>query len=124
VLRDFLLGALGTFNDFLERSLREAAALLGMSVRISRSSALEIPAQVRGSERVLAIAKTLAASRYVNLPGGRHLYDPQTFAREGIELAFLPEYHGPYVRMLHDLMTADPAAIRQDVLQLVPEPAR
>lgn len=58
--------------------------------------ALDIPPEVAGAERVLRIAELLGATRYVNLPGGVELYDPQAFASRGIELSIRPHCEFTY----------------------------
>jgi hypothetical protein len=121
LLRDFLHGPLDSFPGFLEQGLRLVCGLLGLHTTVSRSSALDIPADVRAQERIIAIAKARGATRYLNLPGGTQLYDAGVFRQAGLELGFLPAYHGPYRSMLHSLATQDLNAIRKDVIALGPE---
>jgi hypothetical protein len=121
-LRAYLFEPLPSFNDFLELGLKLVARVLGITVNISRSSSLEIAPELRGQERVLAIIKALHGTRYLNLPGGRALYEPSAFGAAAVELCFLPEYVGPYSSMLYALMTQDLAQIRTDVCQILAEP--
>jgi hypothetical protein len=114
-VRSYLFEPLPSFNDFLEQGLRLVAGLLGIAVTISRSSTLKIAPELHGQDRVLAIVKALQGTRYLNLPGGRSLYEPATFADAGVDLCFLPEYQGPYFSTLHALMTQELGAIRRDV---------
>jgi len=115
-LRSHLYGPMGSFSDFLEQGLRLAAGLLDLDVKFSRSSELEISSDLAGQDRVLAILQRLGAAHYINLPGGRMLYDPAAFAQAGIQLTFLPDYNGPHMHMLHALMTSDLSVLRQDVV--------
>ena len=115
-VREHLLGPLPPFLDFLEQGLRLVAELLDLQVSFSRSSALNLPPDLHGQERVLAVLERLGASRYVNLPGGRDLYAPDAFAHRGVDLEFLPDYTGPHVHMLHSMMTADLDAVRRDTV--------
>jgi hypothetical protein len=115
VLRDYLAQPLPSFNEFLEEGLRLAARLLGIDVKISRSSSLELDPALRAQDRILAVVGALGATRYLNLPGGRDLYEPDAFARRGVDLEFLPVYEGPHRSMLHSLMTQGLDAIRADV---------
>lgn len=48
------------------------------------------------AERVLLIAHTLGATTYINLPGGRALYDPVPFRACGIDLRFIAPKQLPY----------------------------
>ena len=59
-------------------------------------SCLKLDPELRGQERVVAAAKELAASQYVNLPGGQTLYQAAAFEKEGIELKFVSSDFPPY----------------------------
>jgi hypothetical protein len=99
-----ILGA-GTVADYLCGQLASLAALLGVSRPIVRSSSLGIPADVHGQARVIAIAGALGATRYVNSPGGRSLYQPEAFNEQGIELRFLSPFTGSTDSILSVLLT-------------------
>jgi hypothetical protein len=64
---------------------------MGLPFVTVRTSALELDPALHGEARVLAAAQRLGATRYVNLDGGRSLYDAETFDRHGIDLHVLPE---------------------------------
>jgi hypothetical protein len=115
-VRRLLAGPLDDVVGFLESTLSGVAALLGMTPRIVRSSSLRLDPALRGQDRVIAAAKAMGAARYLNAPGGKALYDASAFEEAGLALEFLPPYRGPWVRMLPALLTADPIAIRDDVL--------
>jgi len=72
---------------------------------VVRSSTLGIPSNVHRQARVIAVARALGATRYVNSPGGRELYEPEAFAEHGIELNFLAPFHGPMDSILALLLT-------------------
>lgn len=110
-IRAYLHAPLTTFLDYVETGLRLVVGLLGMHTPVTRCSALGLPASLHGQERVIAAVRAAGATRYINLPGGRDLYDPAAFARHGIELAFLPTYEGPHRDMLRALMTLPPQDI-------------
>jgi len=95
----------GTVADYLCGQLAQLATLLGMVRPIVRSSTLGIAADVHRQDRVLAVARALGATRYVNSPGGLELYDPKRFADSGIELKFLAPFSGPMHSILALLMT-------------------
>lgn len=112
------LGApLESVVDYLETGLRLVANVLGFHTHVTRSSTLDIDPSLRGQDRVLAIAQARGATTYVNPPGGRDLYDPDRFAREGIRLEFLPNYRGQYYHLLPALLQDAPDMIRADVLR-------
>jgi hypothetical protein len=76
-------------NELVENSIRVFASTLGIATDICRLSELEVPSNLSGEERVIAICKSLGASQYINPPGGKNLYSCPTFARSDIELLFL-----------------------------------
>jgi hypothetical protein len=114
-----LLGALtdirGTPLDHIERLLQLTVACCGLRWRVIRSSTLNVPAEFRGQDRILEIARRLGAKRYVNAPGGRDLYDPASFDRAGIELRFLIDYPGPKASILTRMLRDDPLELAQDI---------
>jgi len=115
-IRDHLRAPLDSLVDYLEDGLRLVADGLGLRADIVRSSRMAVDPALRGQERVVALVRAAGGSRYVNAPGGRSLYDAETFARSDIELAFLPDYDGPFAMMLPAMMTEDPATVAADVL--------
>lgn len=79
------------------RSVAEVSALsitlvaerLKLGTRFLTASEID-PRRARGGqERILDICCHLDASRYINLPGGRSLYDADVFHGEDIQLSFL-----------------------------------
>ena len=91
----------GSVADYLCAQLMRLLEVLGISCPIVRSSTLNIASGLHGQERILAIARQLGATRYVNSPGGRSLYDAEAFAANGIELRFL----SPYVASMDSILT-------------------
>jgi hypothetical protein len=101
--------------DYIAGLLETACDILGLGWNVVRSSSLAIPAEVRGQARILAIAQGLGAKRYLNAPGGRDLYDAQTFADAGVELAFLDPWAGAGGSILQRLSEDDPPALGRQV---------
>lgn len=116
-VRAHLAAPLDDVVSYLEVGLRLVCDLLGLGARMRRSSRLEVDPALRGQERVLAICQAVGAERYLNPPGGRHLYSPQAFAARGIELELLPEYRGRFFHLLPALLERDPVEVRADVLE-------
>ncbi|MGZ9809203.1 WbqC family protein [Pseudoroseicyclus sp. H15] len=100
---------------WLEARLRGACDRLGITTPFAHSSSYAIPAELRAQDRVLAVARAAGATRYLNLPGGRALYDPATFADAGIALEFLDDYPGPWFHML-EALAREPAELLRDDL--------
>jgi hypothetical protein len=82
--------------DLLVAHLAWVARLLRLPCRVLRSSSLALRDELRGEQRILALCEALGARRYVNVDGGRTLYDPARFAERGVELRFLAPYRGPF----------------------------
>lgn len=103
-IRDYLHAPLDSVTDFLESGLRLVLDLLDLHTPILRSSVLGLDPALRAQDRILAIAHARGATHYLNSPGGRDLYDPESFARKGIELEFLQPYEGAFMHLLPALM--------------------
>lgn len=101
--RSVLCDFTGSPVDYLERTLAHACARFGLPYRSVRSSALQLPIELKGEQRILAICRALGAKRYVNSPGGRELYNAVAFERQGIELCFLPPWRGDTASTLQTL---------------------
>jgi hypothetical protein len=107
VLADFLVNALVRLNDYL-----------GITVDIVRSSQCQLGARLLGEERIIDIAKSLHAEKYINAIGGMHLYSGSTFQEHGMTLQFLKhkgtdywqfsDIHTPYLSIIDVLMFNSP----------------
>ena len=102
--------------DYIVSTMAFVARHLGLPWSVIRSSSLEVPKAFHGQNRIIEIARRVGARRYINPPGGRDLYDSVAFAKEGMELDFLPPYNGPMGSILGRLLAEDRDALRQDVL--------
>jgi hypothetical protein len=114
-IRAFLFAPLTSVIDYLEEGLRLTVEILGLNTKITRSSRFALPPSLRGQSRVIAVAQSAGATHYLNPPGGRSLYDPLAFEREGLQLSFLPPYQGQFLYLLPALMTIEAGVIREDI---------
>ena len=112
---EHLRGPLPPFLDYLGRGLELVCDVLDIPFAVSRSSALDLDPAVRGQDRIIAIARALGATDYINAPGGVSLYDPTYFRERGIDLHFLAPSDGAYRYLLPSLLAEDPRAIAADV---------
>jgi len=103
------------FVDFLTRGLAETCKSLMLPFNVVRSSDLDMPAELVGEERVIAIVEALGGSVYVNSPGGLSYYNPDLFRRRGIELKFLAPFGGSNWSILHRLMVERCADVALEV---------
>lgn len=62
---------------------------------VVRSSEIGVPSS-SASERLIRITQELGANEYVNLPGGRSLYDRRQFENAGVRLGFVVSHPEPY----------------------------
>lgn len=76
-------------GDYLSHQLRTISAWLGMATTFVRAQDIAPKASLHGQDRILAICEKLGATTYRNLPGGRSLYDAESFARLGLKLEFI-----------------------------------
>ncbi|MFT6332614.1 MAG: hypothetical protein ACJAW3_000956 [Lentimonas sp.] len=75
--------------DYLINNLAYVCKERGVHFNIVRSSELKIDESLKGQDRIIEIAKRIGAIEYINLPGGKLLYDQNKFLEEGITLSFL-----------------------------------
>jgi len=84
---------------FVLNALRLWCDYLGITTRFLRSSQLALDPLLKGVERVLAINGLLGASRYVNLIGGKKIYQECSFSVRRIELRFVKTRPLSYVQV-------------------------
>jgi hypothetical protein len=101
--------------DYLVSRLKEISALLGIECPIILSSGLDIPADLKAQDRIIAIARQLGATSYINPPGGRELYSEAAFREAGLRLHFLSSYEGDYSSILERLANEEPAEIAAEI---------
>ena len=119
-LMQLLLSMGDNVTDYLVATMEFTARHLGIRWNVIRSSSLNVPEDFRAQSRLIEIARRVGASRYLNAPGGRELYDAQAFAGAGLELEFLDDYAGPYTSMLGRILAEDPKALAEDVCGRAP----
>lgn len=76
-------------DAFILHSLVEVTRYIGLGTAIQPTSQAYDNRHLRGQARILDICKVEGAQVYVNTPGGRNLYDSETFEANGIQLKFL-----------------------------------
>jgi hypothetical protein len=114
--RSLALGG-GPVADYLVDLVRDLASTLGFAPQIVRAAALDIDPGLRAQDRIIAIARGCGATRYVNPPGGRDLYDAQAFAAAGMELHFLTPYGGSMESILTRFLLEPVAAIADEIVR-------
>ncbi|OWY28112.1 WbqC family protein [Herbaspirillum robiniae] len=104
---------------FLAHQLELLARLMGMSTQFVLTSRSYGNDGLAAQERILDICRREQAEVYINAQGGRELYEPASFAREGIDLRFIamrPQAYvqrsagfTPYLSIIDALMEVGPA---------------
>ena len=91
--KDYVYEMLESFHgesvaDFNVYSLKWAFRKLGLNCSTARSSELEINANLKGEDRIIALCNEVGADTYINPNGGAHLYNGRNFQKYNIELIF------------------------------------
>lgn len=74
---------------FLEFGIKQVCQYLNLHPKWYISSSLNKDNALRGQDKVMAICEELGANHYINLPGGKLLYDKDKFSNRGIDLSFI-----------------------------------
>ena len=74
---------------FLNFLIKEVCAYIEIKTTISTSSELVKNNKLKGQDKILDLCKVLKAKQYINVIGGRELYQKEMFSRENIELSFM-----------------------------------
>ena len=126
VFSEMVQEARGSLSAFLSDQLAHMAAYIGLDVRIEKTSSV-CPKEGRtGQDRILDICQREQADSYLNLPGGRDLYDAAAFSAAGVELLFLDANfsrmklrhggnEGPFLSILDLVMFNSPATVRDAI---------
>lgn len=75
--------------ESLTHALRTICVHLGLATPLLASRTLELESSLTGQDRVLEICARMGTTIYVNPPGGRDLYDQESFQQRGMALHFL-----------------------------------
>ncbi|MEX3808783.1 WbqC family protein [Paraburkholderia sp. BR13439] len=90
--------ALTPISSLAAQTVVEICRYLEIDTEFVPSSTKYGNAQLKGVDRVVDICEKEQASIYVNLPGGRALYDSKVFSARGLELAFIEPNVSPYAQ--------------------------
>ncbi|KAF0283212.1 WbqC family protein [Spiribacter roseus] len=74
---------------YIHNSIVRLSKHLGIKTEIRISSEIAIDHELRGQDKVLAFCKAVGADTYINLPGGKALYDEPSFTESGLQLSFI-----------------------------------
>lgn len=74
---------------YINNGLQTICSYLSLCPDWHISSDLNKNNELSGQDKVLDICKSLGADHYINVPGGKELYNQESFAAQGIELSFI-----------------------------------
>ncbi|MDR1310285.1 MAG: WbqC family protein [Burkholderiaceae bacterium] len=89
VLKRVICFPVANLAEYLVNQLRVVSAYLGIRTEITVSNHRYGNHALSGQSRILDICQQEGADTYVNLPGGRALYDESVFSEKGVHLRFL-----------------------------------
>lgn len=105
LIADVLMGCCGKpICSIAKSSIYSVMQYLGMDVQVVDSSAIYGNNYLRSEERVLDICHKENASVYVNLPGGRPLYNREQFKQAGVDLFFAEPVLATYTQFKEPFM--------------------
>ena len=90
---------------FLARGLSSVCDYLELHPIWLMSSDIEKDTSLRGQDKIVSICESLGASHYINLPGGKKLYDAGMFQEKGIKLSFIESMPVIYPQFGGDAVT-------------------
>ena len=77
-------------HRFLMNQLKCLSIYIGIDVKFCMASEVNRHGDFESAEkRIIDVVKSLGGNRYINLPGGRHLYDSSSFIANDIDLSFI-----------------------------------
>ena len=98
-------------SEYLTRTIKHTCNYLEIKTDLIESPIINHNNDLTGIDRIIAICQELKAKQYINLPGGRSLYQHQKFQEHGINLKFirpnLPHYNQPSDVFLPSLSILD-----------------
>ena len=101
---------------YMVQLLKAACTRLALPCQIAFSSELKLPAELKGQDRIIAIAKYFKADTYINAPGGRSLYNENDFQQNHLKLQFLSGYTGSTQSILPRLLNEDLTSLRREIV--------
>lgn len=106
----------GPLVEYLMRQLTSVCGLFELATPMVRASSVDVDPALRAADRLIAVAREFNADTYVNAPGGRGLYDRETFSREGLDLRFLADHEGSSQSVLERALSEPTAQLREEIV--------
>jgi hypothetical protein len=74
---------------FVFHSLKQMSQSLEIKTNIMLTSQFELPHSLSGKDKIIKICQEIGAVEYINLPGGKSIYNKNDFSDQGVDLKFL-----------------------------------
>ncbi len=92
------------FTEVIEYTLNSIFKTIYLDTPIKKISQLNLNSNLTGQARIISACKTIGASIYVNMIGGKELYDAADFQREDISLYYLQAVLPPYPQSVDEFV--------------------
>jgi hypothetical protein len=96
VIRSIILHDNKHLSGFLSNSLEVLADYIDIKTEIIPVSSVGERAGLKGQERIIDLCVRAKATEYINLPGGKGLYESAAFSEHDVRLAFIEPKLSPY----------------------------
>lgn len=90
--------------EFLIESLSQMCNFLEIPLNLQFTSSFNLKNTLSGQEKIIEICRHLQAAAYINLPGGRSLYESTVFSDNKIELEFIQPKILPYPQLINQFI--------------------
>lgn len=104
VIKQSLMDSENNLARYLSNGLKNICHYLDINTQWYISSEIEKDNSLKGSEKILAICKYFNADQYINMPGGRELYDHGKFTQHAIQLSFVDPNIIPYQQVKEEFV--------------------
>ncbi len=105
VINDILNNENRNLYQFIRYSFDRVCEYLEIDTPVVESSQLNRSEGLSGKERLIKICNKLNCSEYINLPGGKSLYDKDEFSGRGIRLLFLEPNLAEYQQFSNEFVS-------------------
>jgi hypothetical protein len=93
-----------TIGQLALASIKETCEYIGVTTTFVDTSTTYNNADLHAQDRVIDICRKENATTYINVTGGRSLYDKNAFAAQGIELYFISSAPISYPQFKHEFV--------------------
>ena len=102
-------------SSYLSKQIKQVAEIFNFNVEIIQSSHLNIPNNLRSTERIFYIMELLGCSTYINCPGGVDIYSKNNFCKKGFNIKFLTHYKGSKISTLERILSENLTDLLDDI---------